>query len=528
MASWHGFRYVGRCATLACAAFLAVTTGASAAADDSFFDEGRAQAALVKILGSGSQTVQALSLQIQPKELTIEVQDPNAPKHINAWVDDMATTRIGHLIMPESVSGPRPVEPTLINPDLGANLFALKADDLAVMPAMIAAAIKRAGLEDPANVVRMELRRQLHLLPQPSSGPPEWNIDVSSGRERASIYADLAGRLTHADLDGTRRAQTLNYLAGGKELDAVVAEIADTLGKAPIIRRLVVYDHHLAFVAVNPDHPDRFGNFNAGINGVYRDIDDTIANLGIKPQTPPGVFGIAEVDWTLLPKLEDAARTRLQLPGGQVGIVALSKPDNAAGGPAIEWEVNVAATDDQTVTGYVAFDIKGNVLRTKYPRGKGPKLSMFDAASAAPALAAIRSSLGEHAAVVELDIRPETMMVTARDPQKPDAQVVFDYRGENLSRSIMPPLDWPTFGPDWFFDVSTAQPAAAHWTELQQGTLARLGLADGTIERITISKQKLMLPGNDRVLVEVRAESGRRQGRVVYDMAGKVVDIVRP
>ena len=63
---------------------------------------------------------------------------------------------------------------------------------------------------------------------------------------------------------------------------------------------------------------------------------------------------------------------------------------------------------------------------------------------------------------------------------------------------------------------------------MEQDTLTRLGLADGKIERITISKQKLFMPRNDRVLIEVRAEAGKRQGRVVYDVNGKVVDIVKP
>ena len=36
------------------------------------------------------------------------------------------------------------------------------------------------------------------------------------------------------------------------------------------------------------------------------------------------------------------------------------------------------------------FDVKGNVLRTKFPPGKGPKLDMLDAASIAPAFDALK------------------------------------------------------------------------------------------------------------------------------------------
>jgi hypothetical protein len=527
MAGWRVIGCVGRFGLIVGALWLGLAATAGAADLTSFFDPGRAEAAVAKIFDKANHPTKVLSVQIGVKELTVEVQDPAQPKHIDAWIDQLSDSTVGHWIMPETVSGPRAVDPTLANPDLEANLLALKPSDLALVPDMIAAAIKRAALEDPATEVRLELRRQLHLLPVASSGPPQWDIQVSSGRERATIYADLGGKLTHANLDGTRRAQTLNYLAGGPELDAVVALIADTMGKAQVIRRLIVYDHHLSFTAVNPEHPDRFSGFIAGINGVYRDVDDTIANIGPKTATPPPLFGIAEVDWADLPKLQDAARTRLQLPGGRIGIVSLSRPDTAVGDPVVAWEINVAAPDDQTVTGYVAFDVKGNVLRTKFPPGKGPKLDMLDAANAAPALAAIQGGLGAHAAVVELDFRTSGLLITARDPQKTDAQVVLEYHGENLSRSIMPPLNWPTFGPDWFFDVAAAQPVAAHWTELQKDALARVGLAGGTVERITVSKQKMMLPGNDRVLVEVRVEAGQRGGRVVYDMTGRVVDVIK-
>ncbi len=92
----------------------------------------------------------------------------------------------------------------------------------------------------------------------------------------------------------------------------------------------------------------------------------------------------------------------------------------------------------------------------------------------------------------------------------------------------MPPLDWPTFGADWYFDLAAAGAATSRWTDLQKDTLARLGMADAKIDRITISKQKLMMPRNDRVLIEIRAEEGKRGGRVVYDLTGKPVDIVKP
>ena len=508
---------------------MSLTLATPAFAEGSFFDEGRAQVTLDKIFDKASHPTKIFDLEIRPLELTIELQDPASPRHIDAWVDQINTTAVIRWLSPESLSGPRAVEPTLLNPDLDANLFEFKPADASVIAKLVAAAIARAGLEDPGHVTRMELKRQLHLIPTPTSGAPQWDIEITSGREHAEIYADQAGNITHANLDGTRRAQAINYKNGGKELDDLVAVIADVFGKEATIKSVIVYEHYLTIEARNPDHPDRDARFSAGLNGVYRDlVGDSVANINFPGEPPPGRFAITDVDWALLPKLEQAVRDRLQLPGGKVGLVKLTKPGHGVGDPMIEWEINIAAADDNAVEGYVSFDVKGNILRTHYPPGRAPKLDFLDATSYSPTFDGLSRGLGAHAAVTEIELWADKVMITAKDPKKPDDLIVYEYEGETLSRSIMTPMIWPTFGPDWFFDLSQVQPIGARLAQLEQDTLARLGLAGGKIERITISKQKIFMPRNDSVTIEIRAEAGRRDGRVVFDLSGKILDVVMP
>ena len=503
-----------------------------ALADDSFFDQGRAQGVLEKVFDKANHPSKILSLEIEPQSLEIDLQDPAQPKHIDAWTVTINTARVVRLVFgAESISGPSPVEPTLANPDLDANLFEFKPADAAIIPQLAEEAIKRARLEDPAGIDRLELRRQVILIPRASSGPPRWTVSVTSGRERAEFYADLPGRITGADFNGTRRAQTLNYLNGGKDLDEVVASIGETLGKGEIIKWLIVYDHSLWFAALEPDHPDGYVNFTAGLNGILEDrtLDPVPVNHSDIPTLPPpGRFSIGDIDWQMLPKLEQAARDRLQLPGGRVGIVKVSKPSTAVGDPAVQWEINIEDGNERGVKGSVVFDAKGNVMHTSYPPGKAPKLDMLDAANIPPAFEALSKALGEHAAITRLEFRNEWLMVTTKDPKNPDERLVYEYRGESLARSIMPPFEWPGFGPGWYFDLAQAQPVAAHWSELAKDALTRLGLPDGKIERVTISKMREAMPRNDRVLIEVRAEVGKRDGRVVYDLSGQVVDIAKP
>jgi hypothetical protein len=278
-----------------------------------------------------------------------------------------------------------------------------------------------------------------------------------------------------------------------------------------------------------PGSNDHLGGYRADINGVLHLADDiAVVRVALPGLPPPARFSLADVDWSLLPKLQQAARERLALTDGRIVYVEISSPGSAVATPEITWEMNVESANDSSVGGHVVFDNKGNVLSTRYPRGKGPKLDLLQAGSYAPAFDALSKAVGAHAAVVELAFWPDKLLITTKDPQKPDDLVVLDYRGESIARSIMPPLDWPTFGPDWFFDLSQAQTIAAHWSELQQDALSRLGLVDGKIERVTISKQRLEMPRNDRLLIEVRAEAGKRDGRVVYDLNGKVVEIFKP
>lgn len=502
---------------------------AADAPDPTFFDEGKAQAALEQIFDKANHPTKALSLDIRAYQLTVELQDPASPRHIDAWVDTLGTGRMARWFYPEKIRGPSAVEPSLINPDLEANLFALKPADAAVVRQLIGAAIKRAALEDPPTQAQLTLKRSLHLVPQPSNGPPEWDVEISSGRERASVYADMAGRITHANFDGTRRAQTLNYLGGGGDFDAAIAMIADVVGKEAVVRSISVDPHSIGFVAPNPEHPERFSSYSAGLNGVYRDLlTEDMQNLKIPGTDKLARFSITGVDWTLLTKLQDAARKQLELPGGRITGIHLTKPTTGVDDPTVQWEIAVEGATDSASSGYVVFDAAGKVLHTRYPPGKGPKLDLFGAAAYTAAFEALRSGLGEHAAIVELRFDHDRLLATVKDPKDPNAQIVFEYYGEALAKSIMPPLDWPTFGPDWFFDLTAASAPASRWAEMQLDTLARLGMASAKIDRITISKQKLMMPRNDRVLIEVRAEEGRRGGRVVYDLNGKMVDIVKP
>ena len=110
------------------AAVLCAGAQAARLADDSYFDTGRAQGALERIFDKAGHPVKILRLELRAQELEVELQDPAQPRHIDAWASRIETGTFRRLVIgAEPISGPRPVDPTLPNPDLDANLFDLKS-----------------------------------------------------------------------------------------------------------------------------------------------------------------------------------------------------------------------------------------------------------------------------------------------------------------------------------------------------------------------------------------------------------------
>src|SRR5690348_18410594 len=105
---------------LAGAVLLALCGPAGAA---SLFDDAHAIAdAVARIRAAIGGPVRALSVAIDGDAVTIRAQDPRDHRHVDEW--RLAQRHLAYLQW-DKLSGPNPVEPDLINPDLEANLFDL-------------------------------------------------------------------------------------------------------------------------------------------------------------------------------------------------------------------------------------------------------------------------------------------------------------------------------------------------------------------------------------------------------------------
>lgn len=176
-----------------------------------------------------------LRLEVTRDGITVEAQDPNHRTHIDRW--RYGTVVYLSVIPIKRLTGPQAINPTLINPDLEANLFDLDSVDLTAAARLLPKAVARARLDDPAAVTRMEIQRQIFILPSPSSGDVRWTLDVDSGRERAAIYANARGEIVGADLSGTHRAQNLNIIASPELVPEAAAAFRSLVGAGPTLTK---------------------------------------------------------------------------------------------------------------------------------------------------------------------------------------------------------------------------------------------------------------------------------------------------
>lgn len=146
--------------------FLVLLAGCRIGDPISFFAEDKAieQAFAMLKERMGTSKVRALSVTITPGEVALRAQDPKDKRHVDEWrVSRMSMAGISW----ERQSGPSPVKLELINPNLEDNLFDLDSVDIAAAGRLARAATERARLDDPARVSRMEIVRQVYIIPAP-------------------------------------------------------------------------------------------------------------------------------------------------------------------------------------------------------------------------------------------------------------------------------------------------------------------------------------------------------------------------
>ena len=487
-----------------------------------------AQEALTELSKKFTQPAKALNVEITPDKLTLQVQDPAQPSHVDEYSFEheyLLEDRIHHI----NLSGPTPVQLSLINNKLEENLFNLADVNIAGTAETAKAALQRSGVEAGA-VVTARIQRHLYLIPVATCGDVEWDISVKSDREYANAFADAKGRITHLNLDGTNRAKNLDLYADNKELQNIVGMMRETLGARPGILKLRVNNNSIVFDARNPRKPTRLMSFFANLNGVLMQMDAFNGGPGA-PQLPDSrFFAVDDGNWSRLPDMLKQASAKLAIPNGRLHAVTLAKPTFESEAQALRWTIEIS--DNEGEDGEVEFDPQGTLTHVKLPKGRRAPVNLLEAAAMKEAIAGIKKTFGPHARLIELNFNDHHVLITAKNPKKPGK--LRDYLFDEDHFADFPGTDMTPFYRDLqdisFFDLdeveATLPPKLAG---LEKTAIERLKLAGGKIDQILVARQMKMQPPGPKVTVEIRVtDASDKSGSVTFDLDGNVVRMMTP
>lgn len=490
-----------------------------------YFEEDGAIAKAIADIRAAGAIERVLSIQISPREVQIEAQDPNNMRHINRW--RLERVNIGKINW-ERLEGPDPVRLDLINPDLESNLFDLAEVDFGAVKTLLRDTIDRAQLEDVASVTAMEIGRQLFLLPKPSSGDVQWKVHVSSERENAGVVADAKGTIVRLNLSGTNRAKTFDLLKSLDLLPEAANAFALSAGAGPVLTEVRITSHGATFKTNIADRSPMFASlkqartFNWNLNGLTQSMGsvDTSEFFGADPP-----FAIGDTDWGQAAELVRKAKDALGMAEAVLSDIEVTKPKEQPGIPQLEWEITLVHNGEE---GVARFDAKGAPLGHTLPESRRKPFDARDPASWPGLLAAITGSFGGDGAISELVIHENQISVVALDPQTPGqlGNFLVDHEGIKRFGSVSP---FAAENPR--FSVSDLKALDEEkFRKLQEATAQRLKLTPFKISTITIGKASLDPSPQGNVTVEIRAEEAPfgRGGRVNWEIDGREIKAYLP
>jgi len=493
---------------------------------DLFDDETGFQLALAQLKSSIGEHARALSVEIEPSYISMQIQDPTDRRHVNEWRITRLTV---YQVMWDRLSGPSPVSLNLINPNLEENLFNLDDVDFGATTKLMKASLARAGLEDPGRVNRMEIKRLTAIIPVPSSGDVRWTVRVSSGRESALIYSTVKGAIFRADLGDTNRARNLNMLQRPEMVVDAVRDLREQVGSKPVLLKADFAMSYIGFettipdkgsIVASSDHAAR-ATYTWNLNGLQRGYGSS--GLQAAPGAP---FSVDEVDWPALPKVVAAARDKLAMPQGRISDIKISRPSEGVGAPVILWEIEI--TDRNNDKGTYIADTAGTMKRMKLPPGRRKAIDWYDPATMVEMMSRIDREFGPNARFFEFIFMDDKIVITATDPRQPSeaAQILLTENG--FMRFGTPS---PFAMKNRPFTMAELRPLNEQkLAELKSATLRRLSMPPKAVSSITVSRASMDPSPRGNVTVEIRAEErpGGRGGRVNYELDGRELKAYLP
>jgi hypothetical protein len=485
--------------------------------------------ALVASLPAGTRLY---SITIEDKQITVLGTSNQGANRLDEWT--VRRNRFLGLFDRDDVSGPRPVQVARHTVSFASALFSL--DDVASnrLGELIDAAVKRAALDDPARVTRIEVAHQLVILPQPRYGPLRTSLLVSSGRESATVYALPDGTIVAADLSQTNRAARLDLLRQDDwPMQEAQASLLALVGADATIRRIIVSPKRISLQRDDLTNPQAGGGASWDMSGA---MVSPLSSLNLSQfGTDHLGFKLSEVDFSKLPMIKANALAAFGLTGGAITDITARKPLSVRGKGASEvlWHVQVQFPNtpagrfgplaDLDELGLAVVRVDGTVAGIRLPKRLRSPVDWVSGKGLELTLGALREKMGADVRIRAVSLGKYGAHIDLEDPAAPGNIILLKYSEDGLSPDSSPPSNVRL---EHAFTFLSLEPVGVGGIgAVAQEAYRRIGIADEKPTSITLyGSAGLRSPaGSPHLEVLV---NGRRQGVITYHFAtGEYTDV---
>jgi hypothetical protein len=485
--------------------------------------------ALVARLPAGTRLY---SITIEGKQISVQGSGSQGADRLDEWT--IRRSRVMGLFERDDVSGPRPVQVARHGAPVSSALFSLEDATIDRLEELIEAAVRRAALDDPARVTRIEVAHQRVILPQPRYGPLRTALSVSSGRESATIYALPNGTIVAADLSQTNRTARLDLLRQDDwPMQDAQASLLALVGGDATIRRIVVSHKRISLQRDDLANPQAGGGASWDLSGAIVSPFSSL-NLGQIGTDHLG-FKLPDVDFSKLPLIKANALAAFALNGGVITDITARRPLSVGGKGASEvlWHVQVQFPNtpagrlgpfaDFDELGLAVMRVDGTVASIRLPKRLRPPVDWVSGQGLALTLGALREKLGPDIRIQAVSLGKYGARIDMEDPAAPGNTIVLKYDDDGLAPDPSPRSNVRLEHAFTFADLAPV--GIAGIAVIAEQAFGRMGMADEKPTSIILygSSGRRSPAGSPHLEVLV---NGRRQGVMTYRFAtGEYTDV---
>lgn len=433
------------------------------------------------------------------------------------------------------LTGPEPVDTSGRN-DVEGSLFRLSEIPLDRLPVILGRAERHVRFDSRARSGTVRIQRKAAVDDPARYGEVGWTIALKSYDESATVYTDAGGKVLGADIGETRRWRERHFHIGsGWPFDRAQDGFLKVVGRAPVVRSIVITEKDVTMTATAPDRPDllRAWVWDGSTHDPAVRVGGTV-DPDVQLDSP--TYSLDDIDLSRVDALKDVAKQAAGPDAMFVDVMRIVAAADGTAAPQVVWDIDVEVSMPglgpirKLETASIRLNRDGVVAAVATPAENVAAAHRATPEGVVQTIAAFRQHFGDDMRIYDMHFREDTATVKRPHPSRPGMTINAMLKEDGVSDWSEFPLMMETED-DLFTLGALAGIDAALIASIREQAVAAIGIDGAEVERMSLSSgAPFWRDPKGRPLFDVRVgvpPDHRIGGYAVFSMDGKLVDAVK-